>query len=152
MSIQKEKINEYLNKTKFIVLATVDANQTPVLRSLGSFAADELAVYFTTHRSTGKVRQIRENPKVSILFQHENQELASFLNVSLTGDARELDSEEERQKAVLLLGNRNPRFRERAEKGEISENTFFKLDPTEIKVVDFSKGAGAKAVEIINLE
>jgi len=79
MSIDNDQISTYLNKTKFIILATVNKEQTPVLRAIGSFAVDGLTAYFSASKSTAKVEQIESNPKVSILFQHKNQELSSFL-------------------------------------------------------------------------
>ena len=149
MSIDKSLISQYLNGTKFIVLATVNDDQTPVLRSLGSFVADGLTTYFSTNKNSAKVNHIKSNPKVSILFQHENQELPSFVNVSISGKANELTESEELAKAIQLIGTRNPKFRERAEKGELSDNVFFRVEPQEVKVLDFGKGAGSEAVQVI---
>lgn len=150
MSIDKGKINEYLNKTRFIVLATVDENRVPVLRSLGSFGVDGLTAYFSTGKNSRKVGQIRENPGVSLLFQHEEQQLQSFINVTITGDAHPVTEEEEINRAVAVLSARNPGFKERVEKGLLSNNIFFRVDPKELKIVDFSKGTGPAAVEVID--
>lgn len=148
MSIDKDQISTYLNKTKFIILATVNKEQSPVQRTLGSFAVDGLTAYFSTHKSTAKVEQIEANPKVSIVFQHESQELSSFINVSLTGKANKLEEKEDIDKAIQLIGNRNPRFKERAGRDELNDNVFFQVNPQEIKVLDFSKGAGPQAIQL----
>ena len=150
MSISENTLPEYLNQTKYIILATVNDN-TPVLRSLGSFAVEGTAVYFSTHKSTDKVKQIESNPTVSVFFQHENQELSSFVNVSITGEADKIAAEEDLAKAVNLIGARNPGFKERFEKGEISDNIFFRVDPREVKILDFSKGIGPGAVQVITV-
>lgn len=60
-------------------------------------------------------------------------------------------SGEEYEQAVELLKNRNPRFRERAEKGELEGTAILKFTPTRLKLLDFAKGAGAAAVEEVLL-
>ncbi len=150
MSIKKDELNEYFNNTRFIVLATVNGEQEPIQRSLGSFAAQDLTVYFSTHKATAKVEQIKQNSNVSILFQHEGQELPSFRNAVVVGTAKQITVREELDKAIELLGNRSPRFRDRALKGELSDNAFYRVEPSQIKVVDFAKGAGANSVEVIS--
>ncbi|MBP2625469.1 MAG: pyridoxamine 5-phosphate oxidase-related FMN-binding protein [Firmicutes bacterium] len=151
MSINTKSLYEYLNQTKFIVLATTSDEQVPTVRTLASFAVDELTTYFSTGKKTDKVQQIKSNPQVSILFQHENQELGSFVNATITGKATEITAETELEKVIKLLSDRSPRFKERVEKGEIANNTFFRIDPQEVKVLDFSKGVGPNAIEIIRI-
>jgi pyridoxamine 5'-phosphate oxidase len=151
MSINTNNLHEYLNQTKFIVLSTINNEQVPTLRTLGSFAVDELTTYFSTGKKTDKVQQIKSNPQVSILFQHENQELGSFVNATITGKATEITAETELEKAIKVLSDRSPKFKERVEKGEIANNTFFRIDPQEVKVLDFSRGVGPNAVEIIKV-
>lgn len=148
---RKNKVVEYLNQTKWIILATVDKSQTPVLRTLGSFAVDGLTTYFSTGKSTAKVDQIESNPKVSVFFQHENQELPSFVTVSVCGIANKVTSEEEVNKVITLLSNRSPKFKEKVEKGELDNSVFFRVDPNEVKLLDFSKGIGPQAVEVITV-
>ncbi|AKG34159.1 hypothetical protein VK70_05860 [Paenibacillus durus ATCC 35681] len=145
----KDRIVKYLNDTRFVVLATVNSDQSPVLRSLGSFAADGYTIYFSTQKNSKKVEQIQENPKIVLFFQHENQELSSFVNVSVHGTAEPITEPAEIGRAIQQLSSRNPRFKERAEKGELQDTVIYKVDARELKVLDFSKGIGAGAVEVI---
>ncbi|MBP2660467.1 MAG: pyridoxamine 5-phosphate oxidase-related FMN-binding protein [Firmicutes bacterium] len=149
MAVSKETIQKYLQETPYIALATVNEKQAPALRTLGSFAPDEFKVYFSTGETTAKVGQIRSNQQVAILFQHENQKIPSFVNITISGTAHELDKDAERSKAIALLSARSPRFKERADKKELNGTAFFRIDPEEIKVVDLSKGPGANGIEII---
>lgn len=151
MAVSKETIQKYLQETRYVVLATVNKKQAPALRTLGSFAPDELQVYFSTGKTTAKVEQIRANQQVAILFQHENQEIKSFINITISGKAHELDEDTERRQAIARLSARNPKFKDRAARGDLEGTTFFRIDPEEIKVVDLGKGPGAKAVEIIKI-
>ncbi len=149
MSIDREKINEYLNKTKFFVLATVDSKNAPVLRSIGHFAAEGLTTYFSTGKDSAKTAQIGQNPWVSAFFQHEDQLLPSFKNVAVTGQAVLITHEEEIGRAIGIIGERNADFKEQAEKGQLENNAFYRIDPKEVKVLDFSKGFEP---EILQLE
>lgn len=151
MSINTGSLHDYLNQTKFIVLSTINNEQIPTLRTLASFAVDELTTYFSTGKVTDKVQQIKANPQVSVLFQHENQELRAFYNATITGNATEITADIEREKAIKLLSDRSPNFKARVEKGEIGNNVFFRIDPQEIKVLDFSKGLGANAIGILKI-
>jgi general stress protein 26/predicted MFS family arabinose efflux permease len=151
MALERQQVPQYLNDTRFIILSTVGPANSPATRALGSFAADGLTVYFSTGRTSDKVGQIAANPNVSILFQHERQEVASFANVEIRGVAEVLACEEERAKAIRLISLRNPRFKERAEKGELGGNALLRVTPKQVKVVDFSKGHGPAAVSNIEV-
>lgn len=150
MSLEQSDVPRYLNDTRFVVLATTGLDSAPATRTLASFAADGLVVYFSTGRSTEKVRQIQANPSVAVLFQHEQQDLKTFVNVTIRGTAAPLvQGEEEHGKAIRLIGARNPRFKDRAEKGQLGESLLFRVEPKELKVVDFSRGHGPAAVRSI---
>lgn len=151
MSIDKNFIEEYLTNTKYIVLATVDDENTPALRTLGAFGVDSYTTYFSTAEGAEKVEQIKHNTNVSVFFQHENQELASFINVAIKGKAAKVTDEAEVIKAIEVIGKRNPRFKERIEKDGLGSNVIFRVHPSELKILDFKKGPGAKGVEVIQL-
>jgi pyridoxamine 5'-phosphate oxidase len=139
---------EYISNTKYLILATVGIKDFPGLRTLLSFANDGLHVYFSTAGSSEKVREIAANPAVKLLFQQEGQELGTYQNVTISGYATPLEPDSpEYQKAVQLIGNRSPSFKARAEKGELTGNTLFRVHPHKIKLLDFRKGTDAQAVE-----
>ena len=102
-------------------------------------------------RASDKVHQIGANPNVSILFQHEDQELPAFANVEIRGVAEVLAEGEERAKAIRLISRRNPRFKERAERGQLSGSALVRVTPRKVKVVDFSRGIGPAAVSTIEV-
>lgn len=148
MTELKKNIEKYINSTQYIVLGTVK-NNIPILRTMGAFANDGFIVYFSTNKNTEKVSHIGKNPYVSLLFQQEGQEIRSFKNVSITGRATQLLEKNEREKAITLIGNRNPRFKERAEKGEVKDTALFRVEPIEVKFLDFSKGIGADSAQVV---
>lgn len=147
MSANTCKINDYLEKTPYIVLATVNKDQSPVQRTLGAFALEGYVTYFSTSKGAGKVEQIEGNPRVSVLFQHEQQPLPQFVNVSITGTAKEVTEQSEVERVVKLIGDRVPKFKERAELGNLKDSLFYRVDPSEATILDFSKGFGPAAVQ-----
>ncbi|HEY6008648.1 MAG TPA: pyridoxamine 5'-phosphate oxidase family protein [Geobacteraceae bacterium] len=149
MSNDHAWIAEYLGKTRFIVLATVNDGR-PAVRTIAAFAADGLAPVFSTHKDTDKVRQLTENPHVSILFEHENQNLRSFVNITISGIARRVESELERERVIALIGARNLRYQERAARGDLVEQVFYRVEPHELTILDFKKSPSPQGVERIS--
>lgn len=139
---------DYISGARTVILGTVTAEGVPVLRTIGGFANDGLEVYLSTARSSGKVEQIQANPNATLLFQQEGQELRSFRNVTLTGTLKQVCSKcgEEYSRALSLLSSRNPRFKDKVEKGDLEETTILKFVPAKLKLLDFSRGAGPAAV------
>lgn len=146
-----DNVKEYIGKTKWVILSTVAQDNAPAVRTLGSVVNDNLNIYFSTGKNTAKVAQIESNPFVALLFQHEGQELAAFINVTYTGKAKRVSSEQELAKAIELLSKRSPRFKERAEKGQLGETAIFRVEPVCIKYLDYSQGIGPAAVQEIIL-
>ena len=143
----KQKITDYISQTRWAILGTVREDQAPVLRAMGSFAPDGVDIFFSTPKAAGKVRQIAKNQWVNFFFQHEGQELPTFKNVAVIGQASEVKDAVELKKAVGLLSARNPRFKERAEKGELKDTAIFKIKSKEIKYLDFAKGFGKEGIQ-----
>jgi pyridoxamine 5'-phosphate oxidase len=143
----KQKITEYISQTRWAILATVREDKAPVLRAMGSFAPDGVDVYFSTPAATAKVGQIGKNQWVNFFFQHEGQELPTFKNVAVIGKAGEVKDAAELKKAIGLLSARNPRFKERAEKGDLKDTAIFKIKSKEIKYLDFARGFGKEGIQ-----
>lgn len=145
----ENEISQYMKQTKFIILATVDANGAPALRTMGGFAVDGLTVYISTKLNTAKVSQIKANPNVSVYFQHENQAPNTFVNVLVQGRCVLLDSKEERDQAIEVLCRHNSKFKERADKGAINnDDAFLRVEPKKVKILDRTKGPGLDIQEM----
>jgi pyridoxamine 5'-phosphate oxidase len=150
MNYDNTQISEYLNKTRLIVLATV-CDGRPVLRTMAAFAADGISPVFSTHKDTDKVWQIDANPHVSILFEHENQSLRTFVNISISGVARRVDRQQEREQIITLIGTRNLRYHERELRRELIEQILYRVEPHEIKIIDFTKSPSPEGIQKINI-
>ena len=150
MSLEQERISSYLNNTRFIVLATVNEGK-PAVRTMAAFAVEGFSPVFSTHRDTDKVRQLAENPYVSILFEHEKQNLRTFVNITISGIARRIDDSNDQERIIGLIGARNLRYQERAARGDLVEQVFYRVEPLEIKIIDFKKSPSPHGVQRIRL-
>lgn len=147
----KKTIIEYISKTKWGTLASVREDNAPVLRAMGSFALDGLDIVFSTPINTGKVKDIARNSLVNFFFQHEGQDLATFKNAAVIGHASEIKDAAELKKAIDLLSARNPRFKARAEKGDLKDTAIYKVKTTEVKYLDFAKGFGKEGIQELKI-
>jgi uncharacterized pyridoxamine 5'-phosphate oxidase family protein len=147
----QETVLEYIKQTRWATLATVREDGAPVLRVMGSFAPDGRNVLFSTRKYAANVGQIARNSFVNFFFQHENQKLETFKNVAIIGRAEELVDGLEYQRAVEILGARNPRFKARAERGELADTAIYLIHTSEIKYLDYARGTGPAAIQEIKL-
>jgi hypothetical protein len=62
------------------------------------------------------------------------------------GKAKLVDSGYELEKAIKLLGYKNPWFKHMAEKGGLQDISIFRVEPESIQYLDYSKGIGPAAI------
>lgn len=131
---KNKEISKYLGSSKTAVLATIDSDNIPNIRTIGGFGVEGITVYFATTKGSSKVEQIKNNNKVSLLFEHENQVIPNFVNVEIKGIAEEVKDKDKFEEGFKYISKRRPQLK-------ITEEThsIYKVVPKEIKVLDFSK-------------
>jgi general stress protein 26 len=84
--------HEIIRETTYCGLVTIDSTGQPQVRTMNPFPPkDDLMIWFATSRNSRKVREIRNNPKVSVYFaDHVNAK--GYVNIS--GRAEILDDKE----------------------------------------------------------
>jgi uncharacterized protein YhbP (UPF0306 family) len=90
---------------------------------------------------------LARDPRVSIQLLAEGQDLPKLRNLVLNGSAKRLESED-RSVAIQAIGSRNPRFKERAEKGQLADTAIYEVKTSRAKLVDFSNGLGPAALTV----
>ncbi|MFH0843744.1 MAG: pyridoxamine 5'-phosphate oxidase family protein [Bacteroidota bacterium] len=83
---------EIISQTTYCALATIDETGQPQVRTMNPFPPnDELITWFATSRTSRKVKEIKNNPKVCVYY-------ADHINargyVSITGRAEVIDDKE----------------------------------------------------------
>lgn len=80
---------EIISETSYCGLVTVDSTGQPQTRTMNPFPLkDDLTIWFATSRSSRKVRELRNNPKVSVYFANHN---VAKGYVNITGNAEVID-------------------------------------------------------------
>ena len=83
---------EIIGQTTYCALATVDSTGQPQIRTMNPFPPnDELITWFATARTSRKVKEIKNNPKVCVYFaDHVNAK--GYVNIA--GKASVIDDKE----------------------------------------------------------
>ena len=150
----RRDIVDYIEETAWATLATVREDGSPVLRTMGNFAPGPGGrhIFFSTGKEAGKSRQIRANPRVSFLFQHEGQALAAFRNVAAVGEAELLNGGPELALGAETLSARCPHFRAQVAREGLDSIGVYRVRVEEIKALDFRRGFGPEAVESFRVD
>jgi general stress protein 26 len=83
---------EIMKQTTYCALATIDSTGQPQMRTMNPFPAnDEFITWFATSRSSRKVKEIRNNPKVCVYYADH---VSAKGYVSITGTATVIDDKE----------------------------------------------------------
>jgi nitroimidazol reductase NimA-like FMN-containing flavoprotein (pyridoxamine 5'-phosphate oxidase superfamily) len=144
--LNTEIVDSLTAGVRFVSLATI-SEDGPVVRSLGSWAIRGTTLYFSTSQGSNKVGQLARDPRVSVQLLAEGQELPKLRNLVVNGTARLLDGAE-RSVAIAAIGARSPRFKERADKGQLGDSAIYAVRVSQAKVLDFSKGTGPAALTV----
>ncbi len=83
---------EIINETTYCGLVTIDSTGQPQVRTMNPFPAnDKLITWFATSRTSRKVREIRNNPKVCVYYANH---MSAKGYVNITGTAEIIDNKE----------------------------------------------------------
>jgi general stress protein 26 len=83
---------EIINETTYCGFVTIDSTGQPQIRTMNPFPAnDEFITWFATSRSSRKVREIKNNPKVCVYFAN-HIDAKGYVNI--TGTAEIIDDKE----------------------------------------------------------
>ncbi len=149
----RQEIVDYMEQTHWAALATVREDGTPVVRTMVAFAIANggASIYFATLPGSAKTRQISSNGRVSFFFQHEGQDFPTFRNVEVLGDAARITAEADIRQAADMISARSPFVRDLIEKNGLGTFVFYEVRASEIKQLDYGKGIGPQAIEVIKL-
>jgi nitroimidazol reductase NimA-like FMN-containing flavoprotein (pyridoxamine 5'-phosphate oxidase superfamily) len=138
----QDSIAPYVQGIPFGVLAYVRGDQTPIQRSLGSFALDGADVFFSTRAEAAKVQDLLARPRASFFLEADGQQLAEWKNILFQGRAEPVEDSQELAHGVALLSARNPRFKERISQNGLAGTRIFRLRTDAVELLDYAKGFG----------
>jgi nitroimidazol reductase NimA-like FMN-containing flavoprotein (pyridoxamine 5'-phosphate oxidase superfamily) len=144
------EVLDYIQTIRFATLNYVREDKAPISRSMGSFALDGTSIIFSSQKDAAKVAAIQANRRISFFFEGDNQDLSAWKNVIAIGDAGLLEEKGEKSRIAEILAQRNPRFRERIEKGELDKVALFVLKTEEFQFQNRAKSPGNETIVVGN--
>lgn len=124
MRMEADRARALLGSCRVARLATASAAGEPHLVPV-TFALDGDVLYFAIDhkpKSTTALRRlqnIRENSRVSVLFDHYADDWSTLWWVRADGQAEIWEEESQRVRAVELLGAKYPQYREQPPQGAV---------------------------------
>lgn len=121
---------EIIRETTYCGLVTIDSTGQPQVRTMNPFPAnDELITWFATSRTSRKVREIKNNPKVCVYFANH---LSAKGYVNIAGIAEVIDDKELLTKMKRDYWNGIPNWRDIF--------VLIKIVPETIEVINYKHG------------
>lgn len=122
--------HEIITETSYCGLATIDSSGQPQIRTMNPFPVkDDFVIWFATSRTSRKVREIKDNPKVCVYF-------ANHLNakgyVNINGSASVIDDRELLFKMKREYWNGIPGWQDKF--------VLIKIIPQSIEVINYKHG------------
>jgi general stress protein 26 len=148
MSVQKKGL-EIIGSKKGMVVNSIGLDGYPNTRIFYSHANDGYTVYFSSQATAAKVKEIAANPKVNAYYEDTSQELPTWKNVVVYGNAQPLEKDSaDYKKAVELISAKSANFKKRVEDGQLDASILFKIKPVRVKVLDFAQDPRVTEFEV----
>lgn len=121
---------EIIKETTYCALVTVDSAGQPQIRTMNPFPPnDELITWFATSRTSRKVREIKNNPKVCVYYADH---ISAKGYVSITGTTTVIDDKELLLKMKREYWNGIPGWQEKF--------VLIRIIPATIDVINYKHG------------
>jgi PPOX class probable F420-dependent enzyme len=138
----RQKILALLEQHRIMTLATLRPDGWPQATTVG-YASDGLTLYFLCGPDSQKAANLARDNRVSITIDHDTAQVMDITGLSMAARAQRVSDAAEAQRAMSLLFSRYPQ-----QKGislpmpKPSDVSIFRVTPTVISVLDYSKGFG----------
>ena len=139
-------ILKLLDECDDLTLATVRPDGTPQA-NIVNFGHEHLTLYFATGRDSQKVRNLQSCDRVSLALRTDYEEWVSVKGLSITATATlRADDSAWAQHAKECLAMRFPARSNSPSPQDLPGAVFVKVVPSEICLIDYSKGYGHREV------
>jgi nitroimidazol reductase NimA-like FMN-containing flavoprotein (pyridoxamine 5'-phosphate oxidase superfamily) len=137
----RRKIISLLDQHRDMSLATLRPDGWPQATTVG-YGNDGLVIYFLCGRDSQKAANLARDDRVSLTIDHDTDEVMEIAGLSMAARARRVEDRTEAEKALRLLIAKYPPPKAELPSPNVDEVRVFRLEPTVISVLDYSKGFG----------
>lgn len=136
------KILALLDQHRIMTVATLRADGWPQATTVG-YANEGLTLYFLCGLDSQKAQNIARDDRISITIDHDTSDLMAITGLSMAAHAHAVDDRAEAEKVLRMLPLKYPDTPPLPMKmPSPDEVRLFRVTPTVISVLDYSKGFG----------
>lgn len=141
-AVIRQKIDALLNQHRIMTLATLRPDGWPQATTVG-YVNEGLRLYFLCGPDSQKAHNLARDNRVSLTIDHDTADLLAITGLSMAARAHRVVDPAEVARVVELLPAKYPQYSEwPVPKPKPEEICVFRLEPTVISVLDYSKGFG----------
>jgi PPOX class probable F420-dependent enzyme len=138
----KKQILAIMDAHRIMTVATLRPDGWPQATTVG-YAHEGLTLYFLCGPDSQKAKNLARDARVSITIDHDEPQVMKITGLSMSARAARIEDAAEAQRVMNLLIARYPQQGETP--GELppaSAVAIFRVSPTTISLLDYSKGFG----------
>ena len=138
----KKKILALLEQHRIMTIATLRPDGWPQATTVG-YVSEGLTLYFLCGIQSQKAANLAQDDRVSLAIDHDTSDIMTITGLSMAGHAQAVLDRAEAQKILNLLPTKYPE--QVSLPGPMptpDEVRIFRVTPTVISVLDYSKGFG----------
>jgi len=138
----RKKILMLLGEHRIMTIATLRPDGWPQATTVG-YVHDGLTLYFLCGLDSQKAANLEHDDRVSLTIDHDTSDLMAITGLSMAARAQVVDDRAEAEKVLQLLAQQYPEQTDLPVQMPTPEDVrIFRVNPTVISVLDYSKGFG----------
>jgi len=139
----RQKILKLLDQHRIMTIATLRPDGWPQATTVG-YANDGLTLYFLCGLDSQKAANLARDDRVSLTIDHDTPQVMEIAGLSMAARAQAVVDVSEGEKAMRMLMERYPQQNSVpfTSLPGFAEVRVFRLTPSVISVLDYSKGFG----------
>src|SRR6476661_8151571 len=138
----RRKIMTLLDQHRIMTIATLRPDGWPQATTVG-YVSEGLTLYFLCGLDSQKAKNLARDDRISLTIDHDTADLMTITGLSMAARAHAVDDRAEAEKVLRMLPLKYPDAPPRPMKmPSPDEIRLFRVTPTVISVLDYSKGFG----------
>lgn len=138
----RKKILSLLDRHRIMTIATLRPDGWPQATTV-EYVNDGLTLYFVCSPAGQKAANLAKDDRVSLTIDHDTPHPMEITGLSMAAHARPVVDKHEAENVLRLLGQRYPEQESPPVEMPAAEDLLiFRVTPTVISVLDYSKGFG----------
>ena len=138
----KQKILSLLDQHRIMTIATLRPDGWPQATTVG-YVSEGLTLYFLCGLDSQKARNLAQDDRVSLTIDHDTADLMAIIGLSMAGHAQLVEDLATAEKVLAMLPLKYPDSPPLPMPMPTPDEVrLFRVTPTVISVLDYSKGFG----------